>query len=131
MPTQRDSNPLPWRHRRPGPGSLLVLTYGVHLRHGHSVPLHSFHRPRQLTTGHAATSYRRLQPGLTLQASPGRLRKGVQIEVRFTVHDAGDAVGGARVKAGGRSGTTDTKGRVTLTLTSADRDSEVWWYTDA
>jgi hypothetical protein len=38
--------------------------------------------------------------------------------VRFTVRDAGDAVRGARVKVGGRSGTTDDKGRVTLTLKS-------------
>jgi hypothetical protein len=70
------------------------------------------------TTSDAATSYRRVQPGLTLQASPGRLRKGEQTEVHFTVSDAGDAVSGARVKVGGRSGTTDSKGRVTLTLTS-------------
>jgi ribosomal protein L16/L10AE len=38
--------------------------------------------------------------------------------VRFTVLDAGDAVKGAKVKAGGKSGTTDARGRVTLTLTS-------------
>ena len=70
------------------------------------------------TTSDAATSYRRLKPGLTLRASPGRLRRGNQTEVRFTVRDAGDPVRGARVKAGGRSGTTNSKGRVTLTLRS-------------
>lgn len=66
----------------------------------------------------AVTSYRRLKPGLTLKASPGRLRKGKPTEVRFTVRDAGDAVRGARVKVGGRSGTTNSKGRVRLTLRS-------------
>ena len=71
------------------------------------------------TTSDAVTSYRRLQPGLTLQASPGKLRSGEQTEVRFTVSDAGDAVRGARVKVGGRSGTTDGEGRVTLTLRSS------------
>jgi len=60
-----------------------------------------------------------LHPGLTLQASPGKLRNGEQTEVRFTVRDAGDAVRGAIVKAGGRSGTTDSKGRVMLTLRSS------------
>ena len=70
------------------------------------------------TTTDAVTSYRRLRPGLTLKAHPGRLRKGEPTAVRFTVLDAGDAVSGARVKAAGRSGTTDGRGRVTLTVTS-------------
>jgi hypothetical protein len=70
------------------------------------------------TSSDAVTSYRRLRPGLTLQARPGRLRRGEQTEVRFTVRDAGDAVSGARVRVGGRSGTTDGRGRVTLTLRS-------------
>jgi hypothetical protein len=68
------------------------------------------------TTTDAVTSYRRLRPGLTLKASPGRLRKGEPTEVRFTVLDAGDAVSGARVKVAGRSGTTDNRGRVTLSV---------------
>ena len=38
--------------------------------------------------------------------------------MRFTVRDAGDAVRGAKVKAGGESGTTDGRGRVTLTIKS-------------
>ena len=56
-----------------------------------------------------ATYHARVQPGLTLKArkSGGR--------VTFTVTDAGDPVRGARVKAG-RSGRTDSKGRVTLPL---------------
>lgn len=70
------------------------------------------------TTTDAVTSYRRVLAGLTLQANPGRLRKGQPTEVRFTVTDAGDAVSGVRVTAGGRSGTTDGRGRVTLTVTS-------------
>jgi hypothetical protein len=70
-------------------------------------------------TTDAATSYRRLHPGLTLQSSPGRLRKGEPTEVRFTVLDAGDPVSGARVRVAGQSGTTNGKGRVTLTLTSS------------
>ena len=64
----------------------------------------------------AVTSYRRILPGLTLSASPGRLRRGKENEVRFTVRDAGAAVKGARVSAGGKSGTTDKKGHVSLTL---------------
>ncbi len=56
-----------------------------------------------------ATYHARIRPGLTLKArkSSGR--------VTFTVTDAGDPVRGARVKAG-RSGRTDSKGRVTLPL---------------
>jgi hypothetical protein len=68
------------------------------------------------TTTDAVTSYRRVRPGLTLKASPGRVRKGERTEVRFTVLDAGDAVSGARVRVAGRSGTTDGEGRVTLGL---------------
>ena len=70
------------------------------------------------TTSNAATFHRRLKPGLTLRASPSRLRRGRQTAVRFTVLDAGDAVRGARVSVGGRSGLSDGRGRVTLTLTS-------------
>ena len=50
----------------------------------------------------AVTSHRRILPGLTLRASPGRVRRGEPTEVRFTVLDAGDPVQGARVTAGGR-----------------------------
>ena len=70
------------------------------------------------TSSTAVTSYRRLLPGLTLQAKPGKLRKGKKTAVRFTVRDAGDAVKGAKVRAGGKSGTTNGKGRVTLTIKS-------------
>ena len=70
------------------------------------------------TTTTAVTSYRRLLPGLTLEATPGRLRRDRNTDVRFTARDAGDAVRGARVRAGGRSGTTNARGRVTLTIRS-------------
>jgi hypothetical protein len=67
----------------------------------------------------AVTSYRRINPGLTLQAKPGKLRKGKKTKVRFTVSDAGDPVKGAKVKAKGQSGTTNGKGRVTLNIRSS------------
>jgi hypothetical protein len=70
------------------------------------------------TTAAAVTSYRRILPGLTLKARPQSLRRGERTEVRFTVLDAGAAVKGAKVSAGGESGTTDRRGRVTLSLTS-------------
>ena len=70
------------------------------------------------TTSTAVTSHRRILPGLTLRASPGRLRRGAPTVVRFTVLDAGAPVRGARVRAGGKSGTTDRRGRVTLSLKS-------------
>ena len=69
------------------------------------------------TTSTAVTSYRRILPGLTLRARPQRVRRGERTEVRFTVLDAGAAVKGAKVKVGGESGTTDRRGRVTLSLT--------------
>jgi len=68
------------------------------------------------TSSDAATFHRRLRPGLTLRARPGRLPRGRTTSVRFTVRDAGDPVRGARVTAGGRSGTTDGRGRVELGL---------------
>jgi hypothetical protein len=68
------------------------------------------------TAATAVTSYRRLLPGLTLQAKPAKVRKGKKTDVRFTVRDAGAAVKGAKVKAHGASGRTNGKGRVTLTI---------------
>ena len=64
----------------------------------------------------SATYHRRVLPGLALAASPAKVRKGRTTTVRFTVRDAGDPVKGAKVKAGGASGTTDSKGRVELDL---------------
>jgi len=68
------------------------------------------------TSSNAATFHRRLLPGLTLTADPGRLRKGRTTTVEFRVRDAGAAVSGARVSAGGKSGTTNGRGRVELEL---------------
>jgi hypothetical protein len=70
------------------------------------------------TTTTAVTSHRRILPGLTLRARPGRVRRGEPTEVRFTVLDAGDPVRGARVAADGKSGRTDREGRVTLSIDS-------------
>jgi hypothetical protein len=63
-----------------------------------------------------STWYTRVLPGLTLLASPARLHRGKPTKVTFRVLDAGDPVAGARVKAGGAVGTTNAKGRVTLTI---------------
>ena len=68
------------------------------------------------TTSTAVTSYRRILPGLTLKARPQRVRRGDPTGVRFTVLDAGAPVKGAKVKVAGKSGTTDRRGHVTLTL---------------
>ena len=70
------------------------------------------------STSAAATYYRRLQPGLTLRADPGTVRRGEPTQVRFTVSDAGEPVRGARVEVGGRAGATNGNGRVTLTLSA-------------
>jgi hypothetical protein len=58
----------------------------------------------------SSTYITRVLPGLTLAA------KRSKNKVTFTVTDAGDPVKGATVKAGGKSGKTDAKGRVVLTL---------------
>ncbi len=70
------------------------------------------------TSSTTATYYRRLLPGLTLRAAPRKVRKGERTDVRFTVLDAGDPVKGATVSAAGKSGRTNGKGRVELTLKS-------------
>jgi hypothetical protein len=70
------------------------------------------------TTPTAVTSHRRILPGLTLRARPGKVRRGEPTEVRFTVLDAGDPVQGASVSADGHSARTDRDGRVTLTINS-------------
>ena len=68
------------------------------------------------TEPRSATYHRRILPGLTLSARPRRLRRGRTQDVRFVVSDAGDPVRGARVRAGGASGTTGQGGGVTLRL---------------
>jgi hypothetical protein len=70
------------------------------------------------TTSTAVTSYRRILPGLTLDASRQKVPRGEPTRVRFTVTDAGAPVKGAKVVAGGDSGRTNRRGRVTLTVRS-------------
>jgi hypothetical protein len=60
----------------------------------------------------ASTFVTRVLPGLSLAA------KRSKNKVTFTVTDAGDPVKGAAVKAGGKSGKTDAKGKVVLALKS-------------
>jgi hypothetical protein len=62
------------------------------------------------TESGGATYVKRIKAGLTLRA---RKRSG---RVTFKVTDAGDPVRGAKVRAAGRSGRTDRRGRVTLRL---------------
>jgi hypothetical protein len=68
-----------------------------------------------------STFYSRVLPGLTLLASPAKLHRGKTTEVTFTVRDAGAPVKGARVKAQGKSGLTNAKGKVTLALKGVRR----------
>jgi hypothetical protein len=65
-----------------------------------------------------ATFTRRILPGLTVVAK-GTPRRGRDAKVEFTVLDAGDPVKGVKVKAGGDSGTSSAKGKVTLTVHAA------------
>jgi hypothetical protein len=68
-----------------------------------------------------ATWYRRVLPGLTLVATPAKIHRGKTSGVTFKVLDAGDAVAGAVVRAGGKAGTTNAKGKVTLTIVGRNR----------
>jgi hypothetical protein len=63
-----------------------------------------------------STWYTRVLPGLTLVATPARLHRGKATKVTFRVLDAGDPVAGARVRVGSQAGTTNAKGRVTLSI---------------
>ena len=67
------------------------------------------------TTAHSIYS-RVVNPGLTVKAKPGSVRAGKATQVTFTVSDAGDGVGGVKVKGGGDSCTTKSSGRCTLTI---------------
>lgn len=59
---------------------------------------------------------KRIFPGLTLTADPSRFQADAGARVRFTVTDAGSPVEGALVRVGGRSGTTNGSGKVTLRI---------------
>ncbi|SEB97568.1 hypothetical protein SAMN04489844_1434 [Nocardioides exalbidus] len=56
-----------------------------------------------------------VNPGLTLKAK-GSAKAGKATKITFTVTDAGDGVGGVKVKGGGDSCTTTSKGKCTLTI---------------
>jgi hypothetical protein len=73
------------------------------------------------TSPNVATFHRRILPGLTLASSDAKLRGGKAEDVTFTVTDAGDAVKGARVAAGGDSGRTNGRGKVTLRVKASGR----------
>jgi hypothetical protein len=64
------------------------------------------------STGSTATWHSQLLPGLSLAAKPSKT-KHAKTEVTFTVTDP-DPVPGAKVTVPGDSGTTDSKGKVTL-----------------
>jgi hypothetical protein len=68
-----------------------------------------------------STYYVRAHPGLTLLAEPKKLHRGKKTEVTLTVLDARDPVSGAKVSAQGKSGRTNAKGKVTLTLKGTGR----------
>lgn len=58
-----------------------------------------------------------VDPGLLVSARPGRIRVDRRASVTVKVTDAGDAVAGVKVKAGGDSCTTSSRGTCTLTFT--------------
>jgi hypothetical protein len=65
--------------------------------------------------GRQAQWHTQFLPGLALKASPSKINGGRSTAVRFTVSDP-DPVKGAKVSAGGKSATTDGKGRATIDL---------------
>ena len=70
-------------------------------------------------SGNAIASWHtQVLPGLSLTASPSRLRSGAghSQKVTFAVSDAGAAVSGVRVQVGKAHATTNGKGRATLAL---------------
>jgi hypothetical protein len=70
------------------------------------------------TSSGVATWYRRVLPGLSLSAKPGKLHRGRATKVTFAVTDAGDPVKGATVNVAGHKGTTGAKGEVKIALSA-------------
>jgi hypothetical protein len=68
------------------------------------------------TSGGIATWHSQVEPGLTLTASPAKVKRSKKTKVQFKVTDAGDPVKGAKVKAAGKSGKTGAGGTVSLKL---------------
>lgn len=82
--------------------------------------------PSLQVSGKIAFWHTRVLPGLTLRARPGRLHR-CRTTVTFTVEDAGAPVAGAKVKAGGKSDTTDASGHATLKLGPFGRHAKRVW----
>ena len=61
------------------------------------------------TAGSIATWHTQVRPGLTLRCGGGKV-------INCTVGDAGDPVGGAKVKIGGKTLTSNSKGKVSANL---------------
>jgi hypothetical protein len=67
------------------------------------------------SAGTQAQWHTQILPALDLSASPSKIDGGRSTAVKFTVSDP-DPVKGAKVKAGGKSATTDSKGHATIDL---------------
>ncbi|MFL5896553.1 MAG: hypothetical protein ACJ76Z_15745 [Thermoleophilaceae bacterium] len=65
--------------------------------------------------GNQAQYHTQVLPGLALRAKPSKIKGSKSTAVKFTVTDP-DPVKGAKVKAGGKSATTDSKGHATIKL---------------
>jgi hypothetical protein len=66
-------------------------------------------------TGRPGQWHTQVLPGLAIDASPATVKSNRSTKVTFVVTDP-DPVKGAKVSAAGKSATTDTKGRATITL---------------
>lgn len=64
----------------------------------------------------SAILHQQVLPGLSLKASPKKFKANQPRKVTFKVTDAGAAVKGAKVKAKGKSCTTNKKGKCTITF---------------
>lgn len=70
--------------------------------------------------------HQQVLPGLSLKASPAKWKKAKKQKVLFTVRDAGVAVAGAKVKAGGASCRTAKTGRCTITFAPSKKAKRIW-----
>ena len=67
------------------------------------------------SAGKHAQWHTQILPGLDLSASPSKINGDKSTKVEFAVSDP-EPVKGAKVKAGGKTATTDSKGHATITL---------------
>jgi hypothetical protein len=76
------------------------------------------------TTQNAINVWHRLvNRTLSVKAAPTKVKRGANVKV--TVTDAGDAVAGAKVKIGSKTGTTNSAGKVTIKAPSAKGSKKV------